>query len=67
MGVSGQVDHPGDRPVLVSDPRWPPDVLVDAQDLDAFEAGRVSQPAGGLGLDRVPAGVSVDAEAAGQG
>jgi hypothetical protein len=41
-------------------------VLVDPKDFDAFKAGRVGQPPGRLRLDRVPAGVPVDTEVAGQ-
>jgi hypothetical protein len=66
VGISGQVDHPGHRLILVADPGRPPDVLVDAEDLDPVQAGRVGEPAGGFGLDHVPAGVPAHAEVAGQ-
>lgn len=42
------------------------DVFVDAEDLNPNQPGRVGQPTGGLGLDRVPAGVSVDPQVTGQ-
>jgi hypothetical protein len=66
VGVSGQVDHPGDRSLGVSDPGWSPDVFVDAQDLHPDQSGRVAQPPGRLSLDRVPAGVPVDTEVSSQ-
>jgi len=64
--VSGQVDHPGDSTLGVADPGWPPDVLIDAKDFDSFEAAWIGHPPGRLGLDRVPAGVPVHTEVAGQ-
>jgi hypothetical protein len=52
--------------VGVPDPGWSPDVLIHAQDLHPGQSGRVAQPPGRLSLDRVPAGVPVHPEMAGQ-
>ena len=63
--VTGQIDHDGDGPVD-PDPRRPPDVLIDAEGLHLLQPGRVADAGLGFDLDRVPAGVPVHPEMAGQ-
>jgi hypothetical protein len=60
--VTGQVDHAGDRPIILPNPRGSPDVLVQAERRDAGEPGGGGGPASRLELDGVPAGVPVHAE-----
>ena len=63
--VTGQIDHDRHGPVD-PDPRRPPDVLIDAEGLHLGQPGRVADPGFGFDLDRVPAGVPVHPEVAGQ-
>ena len=63
--VTGQIDHDRGRPVG-ADPRRSPNVLVDTERGHLLESLWLSDACGGLDLDRVPAGVPVHAEVAGQ-
>ncbi len=63
--VAGQVHHRRHRPIG-PEPRRPPDVLVHPQGGDPVQPGRVIDPRGGLDLHRVPQGVPVHPQMAGQ-